>query len=69
MSIVQERGRLGGAIRAGNKALAAEARARMNELVIERYIRSLVDSAPELTAEQRDRLALLLRAPSSGDAA
>lgn len=36
---------------------------------LEEYIRKTVDSAPELTQEQRDRLALLLRAPSGGAAA
>lgn len=38
---------------------------RLNAL--ERRIRALVDSAPPLTDEQRDRLAVLLRPP--GDAA
>jgi hypothetical protein len=35
------------------------------ERAIDRYIRTVVDAAPPLTAEQRDRLALLR--PSSGD--
>ena len=35
---------------------------------VERRIRELVDAAPPLTPAQRDRLALLLRAPSGGDA-
>jgi hypothetical protein len=35
----------------------------------EDYIRELAAAAPPLTAEQRDRLALLLRGPSSDTAA
>jgi hypothetical protein len=31
---------------------------------LEQHIREIVDTAPELTAEQRDRLALLLRGGS-----
>lgn len=33
---------------------------------VERRIKQLVDSAPPLTPQQRDRLAVLLRAPSQG---
>jgi len=33
------------------------------------HIRKLVDAAPPLTAEQRDRLAALLRSPGDTDAA
>lgn len=39
--------------RARKAALARES--------LDNYVRKLVDRAPELTAEQRDRLALLLR--------
>lgn len=46
-------------------AKSAQAR-RLN--AIERRVRALVEAAPPLTIAQRDRLALLLRAPS-GDTA
>lgn len=36
---------------------------------LEHFIKRTVDAAPPLTPEQRDRLALLLRAPSGGAAA
>lgn len=36
---------------------------------LEDYIRRTVDASPELTSEQRDRLALLLRGTDSGAAA
>ncbi|WP_454301249.1 hypothetical protein [Salana multivorans] len=39
----------------------AQAKRELNELVLARHIRELVDAAPPLTAEQRDRLATLLR--------
>lgn len=35
---------------------------------LEQFIRRTVDAAPPLSPDQRDRLALLLRAPSGGDA-
>jgi hypothetical protein len=34
---------------------------------IEAHVKAIVDRAPELTPEQRDKLALLLRAPSTVD--
>ncbi len=37
------------------------ARAELRTVVAEDYIRKLVASAPPLTSEQRDRLAVLLR--------
>lgn len=46
-----------------------DARRRMRAERLADYIRRTVDAAPPLTAEQRDRLALLLRAPSDGAAA
>jgi hypothetical protein len=36
-------------------------RAALARTSVDHYIKALVDRAPELTAEQRDRLALLLR--------
>jgi hypothetical protein len=44
---------------------ATNARRDLAEAKIAQYIRQVVEAAPPLTAEQRDRLALLLR----GDAA
>ena len=41
-----------------------EARRNLAELKLEAYIKRAVDAAPLLTAEQRDRLALLLRPAS-----
>jgi len=38
-----------------------EARQNLKAARLEEHIRKLVDSAPPLTAEQRDRLAVLLR--------
>jgi hypothetical protein len=34
---------------------------------VDYYVSKLVDRAPELTPEQRDRLAALLRPPTGGD--
>ncbi len=51
---------LGGAVKAGNEALAAEARTRLKESKAEAYIRRLVDEAPPISAEARTRLAVLL---------
>ncbi len=45
-----------------------DARRHYRVVAAEDYIRELVDTAPALTAEQRDSLALLLR-PSDGAAA
>jgi hypothetical protein len=59
----EARNRLGGMIRRhpdDHEAIAA-ARADLRATVAEDYIKRLVDSWPPLTAEQRDRLALLLR--------
>ena len=44
------------------------ARQNLRASRLEDYIKRTVDAAPPLTAEQRDRLALLLRTPA-GDAA
>ncbi len=47
-----------------------EARRDLAVAKIEAYVKRVVDAAPPLTDEQRDRLALLLRGPSdSGGAA
>jgi hypothetical protein len=42
-------------------AMAAKSAQTRRTKALERRIRELVDSAPPLTDEQRDRLALLLR--------
>ena len=44
-------------------------RAALASHSVDANIRRLVDAAPPLTAEQRDKLALLLRGPSSDTAA
>ena len=36
-------------------------KARAAQDALDRYVQTVVDRAPELTAEQRDKLALLLR--------
>lgn len=52
---------LGGAVKNGNHALADQVRAELKAANAADYIRRLVDEAPPLTSEQRDRLAVLLR--------
>lgn len=47
--------------------MSAAARRSLKTERLSEHIRRTVDAAPPLTPEQRDRLALLLRAPS-GDA-
>jgi phosphoserine phosphatase len=59
-----ERASVAAHTQAGNHAAADAARRRLKALKAlkaEEYIRHLVDSAPPLTPEQRDRLAVLLR--------
>jgi hypothetical protein len=56
-----ERAVLANATRRGDVQAAAEARERLRAARFEERVRQLVDSAPPLTNEQRDRLALLLR--------
>jgi hypothetical protein len=45
------------------------ARRNLRAARLEDYIRRTVDAAPPLTPEQRDRLAVLLRAPSDASRA
>jgi hypothetical protein len=47
------------------RARAKKAAQRRHSL--DTYIRSIVDRAPELTAEQRDRLAAILRSRHASD--
>ncbi len=49
------------AVQNGREAEAEQARQQFKALKAEDYIRQLVDSAPPLSADVRDRLALLLR--------
>jgi hypothetical protein len=63
------RGRLGMAVKAGDQKRVDELRRELNEAVAEAYIQRLIDSAPPLTQEQRDRLARLLRTGERSDAA
>ncbi len=56
-----ERASAAGNAKAGNYEAADAARQRLKALKAEEYIRQLVDGAPKLTDEQKDRLALLLR--------
>jgi hypothetical protein len=65
-----ERAKLANAVRNNRPDEAREARRNMVAGRLEEYIAKALASAPPLTAEQRDRLALLLRNPSdSGGAA
>ncbi len=50
---------------AGAAAAVDERRRQYRAMAAEEYIKALVDSAPPLTPEQRDRLAVLLR-PDTG---
>ena len=56
----------GVAVRLGNSSEAARLDTEIRTARLADYIRRTVDTAPPLTAEQRDRLALLLR--PGGDA-
>jgi hypothetical protein len=60
------RAKLAKATRDGNTETAAQARHDMGVALLERGIKQLVDQAPPLSPEQRDRLAALLR-PSTAD--
>ncbi len=64
-----ERASAAGFARAGNHQAADAARQRLKAIKAEDYIRKLVESAPPLTPEQRDRLALLLRGGAGSGAA
>jgi hypothetical protein len=48
--------------------LVAERR-KLRAQVLEDHVRRVVEAAPPLTQEQRDRIAALLRPTSAGDAA
>ncbi len=68
MTTVHEyKSRLGGAVKAGNRELAEQARTYLKAAKAEDYIKKLVSEAPPLTDEQRDRLALLLRGSTSAE--
>ena len=62
MSTIHEhKSRLGGAVKAGNRELAEQARASLKACKAEEYIKRLVAEAPPLSEAQRDRLAGILR--------
>ena len=46
-------------------ARLTDARRDLRAAELEEHVRRIVDAAPPLTAEQRDRLAALLRAPAT----
>ena len=60
-AVQQHKSRLGGAVKAGNRELAAEARASLKAAKAEDYIKRLVDESPPLSDAMRERLASLLR--------
>lgn len=57
----QARNLLGAATKTGDPAQIEDARRNLHAAVLEQHIRAAVDSAPPLTAAQREKLALLLR--------
>lgn len=69
-SITQARARRAGLLRRRppNDPLVVRSARDLAAANLESFIRRTVDAAPPLTAEQRDKLATLLRAPSSGGA-
>lgn len=60
-SVFKARSRAGVAARTGDSAALAEARRDLAAAKLEQYIERTVAEAPPLTAEQRDRLAGILR--------
>ena len=62
--IFRASGALSVAIRRGEPdEKIADLRRDLRAAQLEKYVREIVDKAPPLTAEQRDRIAALLRAP------
>lgn len=70
MSWTQERARVASLTRSrsADDPELIEARRNLRAARLDAYIRETVDAAPPLTAEQRDRLALLLRGTASEEA-
>ena len=64
MSWTQTRSQIATAKRRDPDADVTELRRQLRAERLEEYIRRTVDAAPPLTAEQRDRLAALLRGGS-----
>jgi hypothetical protein len=56
---------LGGYVRRGNAEAAEDTRRALKAAKLEQHIRAVVDAAPPLSPEQRDRLAVLLRGESA----
>jgi hypothetical protein len=61
------RARVARATQLGNPAAIAAARADLRAAKARKYIEELVLAAPPLTAEQRDKLAVILRAGHIAD--
>lgn len=68
MSWTHTRSAIAHAKKADPEADVTELRRRLKAERLEDYIQRTVDTAPPLTPEQRDRLALLLRPSFVGDA-
>lgn len=67
--VARERGRVGSLAAAGaSPARLEEARVDLAAARLAEHIRRVVDAAPPLTPEQRERLALLLRPAGASDA-
>lgn len=70
LSVRRARAALGGHVKAGNAQAAQEARRQLAAAQIETFIERKLAEAPDLSAEQRNRLAVLLRgAPATTAAA
>jgi hypothetical protein len=67
--VVFARNRLGVASRGSDPDAIADARRELAAAKLEAYVAKVVAEAPPLSPEQRDRIALLFRAPIGGDAA
>lgn len=59
--VLAARSRVGVAVRLGDPAAEQNARRELAAAKLAEYIRRTVAEAPELTPEQRERLAVLLR--------
>ena len=61
MSWTKTRSRIANTLRSNPDADVAELRQQLKAERLEEYVRRVVSEAPALSAEQRDRIALLLR--------
>lgn len=67
--VAKARSRLGVAARLGTAEDVVDARRDLAAAKLEDYVQRVVSEAPQLTTEQRDHVAALLRVVPSGDAA